>query len=103
MIGATRHAETRVRQRGIPPAIVEWLLSYGESRHDHHGGVLFYFDSKARARLQRSVERESLARHARKLDCYAVMSMDGTILTVGYRVKRFKLDCSQKSWIRKGG
>jgi hypothetical protein len=38
MFVSTKHAEIRLRQRGIPPPVVEWLVSYGSSRFDHQQG-----------------------------------------------------------------
>jgi hypothetical protein len=35
MFVATKHAEIRLRQRGIPVALVEWLVSYGCFHFDH--------------------------------------------------------------------
>ena len=38
----TRHARSRMQQRGIPPAQIEHVLRYGRERHDRHGGVIVY-------------------------------------------------------------
>jgi hypothetical protein len=96
MFAASKHADVRVRQRGIPPLVVEWLLSYGTSHYDHHRGEWFYFDAPSRQRLMSAIGAESLARHSDHLDCYAVLSIDGSIITVGHRTRRFKLDFTER-------
>jgi hypothetical protein len=92
MFVATKHAEIRLRQRGIPPAVVEWLVSYGSSHFDHHRGLVFYFDSRSREVLRSAVDRTALARYSEHLDCYVVVSTNGEVITVGHRTRRLKLD-----------
>jgi hypothetical protein len=92
MFVPTKHGEIRLRQRGIPPPVVEWLVSYGSSRFDHHRGLVFYFDSQSRAVLRSAVDRAALARYSEHLDCYVVVSTNGEVITVGHRTRRLKLD-----------
>ena len=92
MFVPTKHAEIRLRQRGIPPPVVEWLVFYGSSRFDHHRGLVFYFDSRSRAVLRSAIDRAALARYSEHLDCYVVVSTSGEVITVGHRTRRFKLD-----------
>jgi hypothetical protein len=89
-IKTTKHAEVRLRQRGIPWTVVDWLICYGTARHDHHGGMLFYFDSRSRTRLQSELERTKLARYSEHLACYVVVSNTGKVITVGRRLGRFR-------------
>ena len=80
------HAFKRAQQRGIPPLIRDWLLSYGEERYDHHGGIVRYFTRTSIRNLEREVGREPLRRLAEYLTCYLVeSSTDGQIITVGKR------------------
>jgi hypothetical protein len=72
----TDHARARMRQRGIPDAVVADLLAYGRSEHDHRGGTIPYFDREARACARRSSR------------AYLVLANDGTVVTVGHRYKR---------------
>jgi hypothetical protein len=72
----TDHARTRMRQRGIPAAVVADLLAYGRSEHDHRGGTIVYFDREARAYARRSSR------------AYLVLANDGTVVTVGHRYRR---------------
>ena len=70
------HALTRMQQRGIPAAVVDDLLDWGRAVHDHRGAEIFFFDRKARAATRRSSS------------AYLVVSTDGTVITVGHRVRR---------------
>jgi hypothetical protein len=72
----TEHAVARMQQRGIPAAVVNDLLAYGRSEHDHRGGTILYFDRKARTYAKRSSS------------AYLVLGSDGTVVTVGHRYRR---------------
>jgi hypothetical protein len=87
-LALTRHAQARMRQRAISPAVLEALLDYGRSRYLHSDGCeLVYFDRKARERLVR--ESPSVAREIGRLGkTYAVLGGDGTVVTVGHRFRR---------------
>jgi len=86
----TSHARARMQQRGIRPQALERLLEFGREAFDHHGAVVLYFDKAARRRLLRSdpgaKELERLAR------CYAVLSAQGEVLTVGHRYRKISRD-----------
>lgn len=83
----TKHAQARMQQRAIPPAVIEALLDFGQEEHDHHGGCILYFDKAARRRL----ERERLDRVLERcLDAYAVVAESGEIITVGHRDRRIR-------------
>lgn len=81
----TQHAQARMQQRAIPPAVVEALLDYGREEHDHHGGTIVFFDKAARRRLERLRMNRALDRY---LDAYAVVAQTGEVITVGHRDKR---------------
>ena len=88
----SKHARHRMQQRGIPPLILTWLLQFGKPRYDHRGGVVYYFDKHARRSLEREVGRKVVSRLSDYLDSYVVSSTsDDTLVTVGYRYKRFNL------------
>lgn len=88
MHGMTTHAQTRLQQRGIPEAVVSTLLEYGREAHDHKGSTIVYFDKRARRQMKHSVEQQSMRCIESHLDAYAVLSRDGSIVTVGHRTKR---------------
>ena len=84
----TQHARLRMQQRGIPRQAIDYVLAYGRVSHDHHGGRVVWLDKRSKARL-RWEEGEQLVRKLDKhLNAYAVMGMDGAVLTVGHRYRR---------------
>lgn len=85
---ATRHAQARMQQRGIPPLIVQWLEAFGEEQHDHNGSVILYFSKRARRRLEQNVGAAPVRRLSEWLNAYVVISSDGAIVTAGMRWKR---------------
>jgi hypothetical protein len=86
----TEHAAIRVRQRGVDPVVLDCLLSYGSSVHDHQGGEIVVFDKRAFRRLERAVDAALLRRVADHRSLYAVRSMDGALVTVGHRFRRVR-------------
>ena len=88
MLAITHHAQARLQQRGIPTGVVENLLEFGRQTHDHRGGTILYFDHKAKARLRRQIASDSYKRIEPHLDTYAVLGLDGVIVTVGHRTQR---------------
>ena len=85
----SRHARTRMQQRSIPPIIVAPIWEYGcNIRHD--GASVYFLNREARNRLKRHIGARPYAQMENRLDAYVVVSDDGTIVTVGWRYKRFK-------------
>lgn len=84
----SRHAGTRVQQRGIPPIVVEWLLEYGAREHDHHGAQIYFFDKRSRRVLAKEVGQDIVDRLISLLDAYIVVGTEGTIVTAGHRYKK---------------
>lgn len=88
MDSLTRHAVTRMQQRGIKVETVEFLLVCGAEKHDHRGATIRYFDRQSRQRLHDQFGTEQLKKIAGQLDAYAVVDEKGRVLTVGHRTKR---------------
>ena len=84
----SRHAQTRLQQRGIPFQVVGTLLDFGRIRHDHHGATVMYFDHRARRELRRTYGETGYRSLERHLDAYAVVAGDGVVMTVGHRTRR---------------
>ena len=82
----SKHAKTRMQQRGIPRLVVDWLAAYGEVDHQR-GAEVFYFTQRARKALRRDVGRRLLQRHEKALDAYMVCT-EGQIATVGHLYQR---------------
>jgi hypothetical protein len=86
-LALTIHARARMRQRAIGADVLDRLFEFGREAFDHRGhAVILYFDKKSRRRLARAEPaRKDLERLAR---CYAVVSGDGAVITVGHRRRR---------------
>jgi len=81
-----------MQQRSIPPLVVNWLLEFGQTRYDHRGGIVYYFDKHSRRNLERVVGSRVVARLADYLNAYLVSSAsDEALVTVGHRYKRFNV------------
>ena len=88
MLTLTHHAQARLQQRGIPHAVIENLVDFGNEAHDHRGSMIFYFDRHARAHLRAACGKDAYKRIEPHLDAYAVIGKDGAIITVGHRTRR---------------
>lgn len=84
------HADVRAQQRGIPPLIVDWLERFGEEVYDHRGCVVLHFSKRSVRCLERNVGREPVRRMSEYLQCYAVLTTDGKVITVGKRFKHIR-------------
>jgi hypothetical protein len=87
-ISLSHHATARAQQRGLPPLIMDWLDAYGARTSGGRGAEIVHFDKASRQRLRRDVGAQVVDRLRPLLDAYLVMSADGTVITVGWRLKR---------------
>ena len=83
----TRHARTRMQQRGINAAALGALLDYGRVAPAGGGRDIIYFDKRARQRLARE-HAVATAEAERVCRSYAIVEPDGTVITVGHRTRR---------------
>jgi hypothetical protein len=88
----TEHATKRLKQRGIPPLIRNWLLDYGEANYDGKGAVIRYFTKSSVREMERDFGREPIRRLSEFLRCYLVQSIDGAIVTIGKRHQNSKIN-----------
>lgn len=85
----TRHAQVRSQQRGLPPMLIDLLLSFGTSQKAHDGATKYFLDKPARRRID--AYAGPLAQHLREhLDCYVVCGADDQVITVGHRLERIR-------------
>lgn len=86
---STKHAAVRTQQRAIPPMIVDLLIGYGRAEHAGAGTVRYSFDKESRKRLHRYAGPLAglLSEH---LDCYAVVSGSGELITVAHRFEHLR-------------
>ena len=83
----SRHARTRMQQRGISAATVDALLDFGRPARAGGGRDIVFFDKRARERLARAgVIPPSEADRVCK--SYAIVESDGAVITVGHRYRR---------------
>ncbi|MFH1871093.1 MAG: hypothetical protein ABIK82_17360 [Pseudomonadota bacterium] len=87
-VETTVHARQRARERGIPPLVIDWLLKFGETEWDHHGAQVKFFTRKSRRRIDQAVGTQITRRMHEFLDSYAVVTLDGALITCGHRYKR---------------
>ena len=87
-IQITDHARSRLQQRCIPEPVIDGLLSFGRTAHDHRGSEVLYFDHQARSLLRKIWGNETYKRLEAKLDAYVVLAADSSIITAGHRTKR---------------
>ena len=88
----TEHATKRLKQRGIPPLIRNWLLDYGESNYDGNGAIIRYFTKSSVREMERDFGREPIRRLSEFLRCYLVQSIDGVIVTIGKRHQNSRIN-----------
>lgn len=87
LMDATKHAEARIRQRGIPEFVVNNLVEYGKSWHGNDGADILTFPKAVRQKLKKMLpHREYVAMEAH-FDVYAVLQ-EGYLVTVGHRYKK---------------
>lgn len=85
----TNHAVSRSQQRSIPLRIVDLILEYGEIGY-HKGADVYYMTQKTRNRISWELGKEYYRAVDKKLDCYVVVSKDGSVLTVARRNSKLK-------------
>ena len=88
----TEHATKRLKQRGIPPLIRNWLLDYGESNYDGKGAIIRYFTKSSVREMEKDFGREPIRRLSEFLRCYLVQSIDGAIVTIGKRHQNSRIN-----------
>lgn len=83
-----KHFDSRVKQRAIPPAVLDWLTCYGEEAHDHNGAVVLYFSKRSKRILEQHLGRHFVQQNQKYLNAYMVVSTDGRLITTGWRTKK---------------
>jgi hypothetical protein len=88
----TDHAQARLKQRGVPPFVVELLDRFGTVRRSH-GADKVFFDKQSEKALRRYFGGYRGLRMIEPfLDVYAVFSENGAVITVGHLQKRIGRD-----------
>ena len=85
----TRHAERRLAGRAIPLFVLDWLLDYGSRSNAGRGAEMICFDKRSRSAIAREIGPKAYARFESKLlKTYAITAADGSVVTVGHRIRR---------------
>lgn len=87
MMIETKHARTQKQRRVVPNLIVDWLLDYGAREYGHHGGIVYYFDKRAKRQVERAAGRVIVSKLESFLNSYLVVA-GGVVVTVGRRFKK---------------
>ena len=90
-IDLSDHAAIRSQQRGIPMAAIETLLEYGKPI-PAKGGLSYAMDKRSRRKALAELGEAEYRVIEKWLNCYAIVSLDGTLLTVAHRTRRFRCD-----------
>ncbi|MCH8323252.1 MAG: hypothetical protein IIB64_09300 [Proteobacteria bacterium] len=85
----SNHALKRQQQRNIPPIIVKWLFDFGTSIR-HQGAEVLYFDHQSIRNLKKYTGKAFYNKIREFTNSYAVVSDDGTIITLGRKFKHFR-------------
>ena len=91
IFGLSNHAAIRSQQRGIPLAAVEVLLEYGMPKHTK-GCISYSMHKRSRQKLLADLGESQYRVLEKWLDCYAVISPEGALLTVAFRTRRARRD-----------
>ena len=89
--GLTYHGAIRSQQRGIPMDAVAALLEYGKPRHTR-GCISYAMDQRSRHRALAELGESQYRVIEKWLNCYAVISPDGALLTAAFRTRRARRD-----------
>jgi hypothetical protein len=87
----SQHAGVRCQKRALSSLVLDCLQQFGQEVHDHHGCVMYHFTKRSLRALERSWGREPVRRLLYdQRAAYAVVASDGTVVTAGWRTRRFK-------------
>ena len=84
-----RHAQTRHQQRSIPPMFVELLLRFGVTEKALGKADKVFLNKAARKQIK-AYAGPLAGQLDQHLDIYAVVSEDGSVITIGHRQERVR-------------
>jgi hypothetical protein len=83
MTTLSKHCEHRMQKRGIPEAVIDLLLDFGDSCPSGDGTEKFYFTKKAFRKVTGYLGQQ--AKYFEKYRCaYVIIGNDGTVVTASY-------------------
>ncbi|MEO7031477.1 MAG: hypothetical protein ABI351_13135 [Herbaspirillum sp.] len=84
----SKHAIVRQQQRAIPPIVVDLLLNWGCAEHARGEDCIRYFFDKNARRGIKAHYGQMASQMSRYLDCYAIVSGEGMVITVAHQIKK---------------
>lgn len=97
MLSLSVHAEVRMQQRGVERELLECLLEYGARQYDHKGCEIVFLTEDSMDAIARYESHHLLVRMAAARSIYAVVDVDGCVVTAGHRFRRVQRDMSLSS------
>lgn len=85
----TRHASTRSQQRGIPPLVIELIMTFGTSEAAGDGTQKFFLDKHSRRQVKSFAGTLAPAIEP-MLDAYVLVSEEGKVITTAHRTERIR-------------
>ena len=86
----SRHARVRSQQhRNVPQSTVKLLIEFGDEERVRDG-VMRYFSKASRDRIARGLGQSFLEKMGPLSRCFLIEGYDGTIITVGHRLRRIR-------------
>ena len=85
----SKHAAVRQQQRGIPLIVVDLLLDWGRAEPAKGVACTRYFFDKDARRGIKAHYGQMASQVSRYLNCYALVSGEGTVITVAHQIKKF--------------
>jgi hypothetical protein len=83
-LSLTIHAQRRMQERSIPPAVIDALLDFGERRPAGGGAESIYFTKRTWQRFATYVGR-AIKGYERYRNCYLIEGENGSIITPAFR------------------
>lgn len=86
----SHHAARRAQQRAVPPAVLDWLMAFGEEEHLGQGVRRYSFSRRTWKRLIAYLGCLGLREPEKARSAFALVASDDAIITAGYRIRRLK-------------
>lgn len=83
-LSLTIHAQRRMQERSIPPAVIDALLDFGERRPAGGGAESIYFTKRTWQHFATYVGR-AIKGYERYRNCYLIEGENGSIITPAFR------------------
>lgn len=98
MSSLSAHAVVRMQQRGVERELLECLLEYGARQYDHKGCEIVFLTDGCLEAIARHESHHLSVRMAAARGVYAVVDVDGCVVTTGHRYRRVQRDLSLSSF-----